>query len=127
MGAVKSHRAWTLAAVLALVVVAVGLYASLRGDSGEASEALSAEPTAGEWRPWVLDSGSAIRVPPPPVEGSPAAKRDAEELRAAVEGRDGVDERRARKLEQRSAVEPWLRDVMGFVAARAKDPTRRRR
>ncbi len=124
MGAVRRHRVWALAAVLALVVVAVGLFASLRGDSGEASEALAAEPTAGEWRPWVLDSGSEIRVPPPPAEGSQAAKRDAAALRAAVEGRDGEDEQRARELDQRPAVEPWLRDVMGFVAARAKDPVR---
>ncbi len=124
MGALKRHRLWTLAAVFALVLVAVGVYASVRGGSGEAREALAAEPAAGEWRPWVMESGSEIRVPPPPVEGSPAAKRDAEELRGAVEARDGEDEQLARALESRPAVEPWLRDVMRFVAARPKDPVK---
>jgi len=122
MGVVRKRRVWSLVAVFALVAVGVGLFVTLRGGSSEARDALAAEPTAGEWRPWVLESGSAIKVPPPPVKGSPAAKRDVDELRAAVEARDGDNERRARELNRRPAVEPWLRDVMRLVAARAKDP-----
>ncbi len=109
-----------LLAVLA-AIAAVLLATGCGGEAG-AQGAASAEPTAGDWRPWVLESGGQINVPPPPPDGSQAAQQDDEELRSIVASRSSRDEERARALGRQPAVEPWLREVMGFVAARAKDP-----
>jgi hypothetical protein len=111
-------RAALLAAFAAIAPVLL-----LGGCGGDSAQSASAsEPTAGDWRPWVLESGSQIAVPPPPQEGSQAARQDDEELASVVASRSSRDEERARVLGRQPAVEPWLRDVMGFVAARAKDP-----
>ncbi|MDQ3435357.1 MAG: vanadium-dependent haloperoxidase [Actinomycetota bacterium] len=107
-----------------LAALAVALLASGCGDEAGARSALEAEPTAGEWRPWLLESGSQVGVPPPPRADSPAARRDAEELRSAVASRSRGEVARARALEDRPAVEPWLREVMSYVASRPKDPVR---
>jgi membrane-associated phospholipid phosphatase len=107
-----------------LAALAGALLASGCGGEAGAESALEAEPTAGEWRPWVLESGSQIGVPPPPADGSSAARRDADELRAAVASRSPGDSERARTLEREPAVEPWLREVMSYVASRPKDPVR---
>lgn len=40
----------------------------------------SAERTAGEWRTWVLPSGSAIRPPAPPPDQSPQTKQELDEI-----------------------------------------------
>jgi len=109
---------------VALVALAAVVPASGCGGEAGAQSAPAAEPRAGEWRPWVLDSGAQIPVPPPPEEGSRAAREDAEELRSVVASRTSRDEQRARALQAEPAVEPWLRNVMGFVAGRAKDPPR---
>ena len=106
-----------------MAAVAVSLVASGCGGGDDADDArLGAEPTAGDWQPWVLESGSSIEVPPPPKEGSSLARKDIDELRAAVKSRGKGEEDRARALERQPAVEPWLRDTLSFVAARAKDP-----
>jgi len=105
-----------------LVALAVVLLVSGCGGEAGARSASVAEPGAGGWRPWVLDSGSQIPVPPPPGEGSRVAREDSAELRSVMASRSGRDEQRALALEREPAVEPWLRDVMGFVAGRAKDP-----
>jgi len=107
-----------------LAAIAVVLLASGCGDEASAQRAVSAEPTAGEWRPWVLESGSQIAVPPPPQDGSQAARQDADELRSVVASRSSRDEELARMLDREPAVEPWLREVMGYVADTPKDPAR---
>ncbi len=111
--------AWRPAAAAA---IAVALLLSACGGDGDERTELKSEPTAGEWRTWVLPSGSSIDVPPPPREGSEAARRDADQLRTAVRSRTGREEETARALDREPAVEPWLRDVMSFVATRPKDP-----
>lgn len=107
---------------VAAAAIAIALFSSGCGDAGGEPPKPKSERTAGEWRTWVLPSGSSIRVPPPPKKGSDAARRDAAQLRSAVSSRDARKEKRARTLEREPAVEPWLRDVLGFVAARPKDP-----
>jgi len=109
-------------AVLATVAAVAFASGCGSGDGDDVRGALAAEPAAGDWRPWVIESGVEIEVPPPPREGSRAADRDVQELRSAVKSRSGRDEERARALDREPAVEPWLRDVMSFVAARPKDP-----
>ena len=117
---VRTLRAWRPTAAPA-IAIALFLSACGGGDGDQRAE-LRSEPTTGEWQTWVLPSGSSIEVPPPPEEGSAAARRDSDQLRAAVRSRTGRDEETARALEREPAVEPWLRDVMSYVAARPKDP-----
>ncbi len=111
-------RVGVLAVVLA---VAAGLLVAGFGDNGSRGS-LAPEPDAGKWRPWVLSSGSEIKVPPPPPEGSGFAKADALELRVSVDSRTPEERRRAIAAARAPAVQPWLEDVLGFVAGRAKDP-----
>lgn len=94
------------------------------GDSGDeaGSQPVKAEPTAGEWRPWVLRSGADIEVAPPPRAGSAAARRDEEALAAAVRGRTAAQEKLVRAQAADTAVEPWMSHAMAFVSERVKNP-----
>ncbi len=121
IAAKTSSPAWLPAALAAIAAVVL---ASGCGGADGAPDALAPEPTAGDWRSWVIESGAEVDVPPPPRHGSKAARQDADELRSVVASRSSRDEDRARALDREPAVEPWLRDVMGFVAARPKDPVR---
>ncbi|MBA3301125.1 MAG: hypothetical protein H0T15_04590 [Thermoleophilaceae bacterium] len=91
------------------------------GGSDDESDRPAAEPNAGSWKTWVLESGSEVRVPPPPAEGSGAAKRDSEQLKAAVDGRTDAEESMARRYAANPAVKPWLEDNMRLVSYQAKD------
>ncbi len=104
------------------LVIAFGLLAPGCGGDDEKRASLTTESGAGEWRPWVLSSGSQVKVPPPPQEGSEPARADARELRSTVSARTPREEKTAVALDRAPAVQPWLRDVLRFVAARAKDP-----
>ena len=111
-------RAAAVMAALALVVAA-GC-----GGSDDGGERPAAEPTAGEWKTWVLESGSEVSVPPPPKAGSAAAKRDAEELKAAVRNRTRAEESAARRFANNPAVRPWIDQNIELVAGEAKDVPR---
>lgn len=113
-----TRQAGALAVTLA---IALGSLAYGCGD-GNSPDALSGERSGGEWRPWVLSSGSEIEVPPPPQQGSEVAQADARELRAAVRSRTPRAREAALAVARAPVVEPWLEQVLGFVAGRAKDP-----
>ncbi len=99
-------------------VIAFGLLASCGKDSEERP---AAEPTAGKWKTWVLESPSEVRVAPPPKAGSAAAKGDVEQLKAAVAGRGPAEESAARRFTGNPVVKPWLEQNMRLVSYRAKD------
>lgn len=110
----------TLAATLACATIA--LLAGC-GDSDDAGDApVKAEPTAGQWKPWVLKSGAEIAVAPPPRAGSAAARRDEQALDAAVRARTPALERKAREQADGTAVDPWMSHALAFVAERVKNP-----
>jgi len=105
------------------LAVALGLLAvGCGGDDDERRASLPREPGAGKWRPWVLSSGSAVKVPPPPPKGSGRARADARELRVAVRSRTPAERRMAVAAARAPAVQPWFEDVLRYVAGRAKDP-----
>ncbi len=106
-----------------MVVIALGLAAGC-GGSDDGDERPGAEPTAGEWKTWVLESGSEVSVPPPPEAGSAAAKRDEEELKAAVRDRTKAEESAARRFAGNPAVRPWIDQNIELVAGEAKDVPR---
>ena len=106
----------------AAVLMTIGLLAGCGGSGDEKDPAAKAEPSAGEWKPWVLSSGADVPVAPPPREGSAAARRDEQALAAIVAGRTAGQERRAREQAQDTVVEPWMSRAMAFVAERVKNP-----
>lgn len=119
MGGMKTSRR---IAVAGAMLAASGVLALGCGDSDDERSGPSAEPSAGSWNTWVLRSPGAIRVPPPPREGSAAARRDEDRMRAARNERTASEERAEREFGADPAVKPWLERAMAFVAERAKDP-----
>ena len=105
-----------------LAAVAIGAF-GCGSDDGKPAEQ-PAEREAGSWRTWVLPSASSVRVPPPPDSGSPAAERDAAELRKAVRSRTPAQEAEAQSWDRGPVVQPWLDRSMDFVSLRPKDPPR---
>ena len=92
------------------------------GDSEDGKgEGAAKEPGAGQWRPWVLGSGSEIRVPPPPKPGSAATKRDEQGLKDAVAKRTKAQQSAARAYTRAPAVEPWIEQNVQLVASKPKD------
>ncbi len=54
---------------------------------------MAADPKAGLWRPWVLESGGDVPLPSPPAPGSPAFQADIDEMILVAEHL--TDEQRA--------------------------------
>src|SRR5262245_497282 len=69
------------------------------------SRAAPLEPDAGTWRPWVLSSGSELRLPPPPDEAATA--RERRELRKLAVGDDAVALERVRYWDERAPAHRW--------------------
>lgn len=91
------------------------------GGSEDRGSAAAGEPSAGRWRPWVLNSPAEVRLSPPPKAGSAAAGRDRMRLRAALQ-RHSSQEVGDRRLSGYAAIQPWLELAMELVASRPKDP-----
>jgi len=63
---------------------------------------------AGNWRPWVIASGSAFRPPPPPLPGSPAFEANMSEMRQlAAGGRTEAQMNRARYWATEAPTARW--------------------
>ncbi len=65
------------------------------------------DPTAGNWRTWVIPSGDAFRPAPPPALGSPAFTRDVDELRALSQTRTAAQANIARFWASESPSARW--------------------
>ncbi len=108
-----------------LVAVLAGLAFGVAGGCGGSDDdeggRPAKEPTAGTWKTWVLESGSEVRVPPPPEAGSAAAKRDSERLKGAIKGRSAREESTARRYGGGLVLKPWLEQNMRLVSGQAKD------
>ena len=79
--------------------LALGLGSAACGEDDDTAKtrAVTKPPaTAGDWRPWVLESGAEVRVPPPPAPGSAAEKADRGRLREAKEKATQEEEQVAR-------------------------------
>ena len=113
-----SSRLTTLLACLLAGVLVAGCGSS-DDDDGSGP---GAEPTAGEWRTWVLSSPADVKVPPPPRPGSPAARREERTLRSAMDERTASEERAELEFGVNPPAAPWMQRAMTFVAERPKDP-----
>jgi membrane-associated phospholipid phosphatase len=109
-------RGGTVRIVVLAAVLLAGAVGGCGGDDAPARE--RAEPTAGEWRTWVLSSPGQLAVAAPPDDD------DAEiaELRRIADDRTSADERIARRWDGPAAIERWMEVNFEYVAARAKDP-----
>ena len=121
MGGGRTRKLLRIAAALVALLV-VGVPASGCGESDDERSGPRTEPSAANWKTWVLPSPAAIRVPPPPRPGSAAERRDEQRLRAAEHERTASEERAEREFGADPAVKPWLERAMAFVAQRPKDP-----
>jgi len=104
--------------LLAIVVAAAGCGGSARS----AGSAVSAEPSAGGWKTWVLRSPGQIAVPPPPAAGSPASKSERAELLRLAKARTPAMVRSAEVFNRQPVMEPWMNVNFELVANRAKNP-----
>ncbi|MGZ4951497.1 MAG: phosphatase PAP2 family protein [Halobacteriota archaeon] len=74
-----------IALILVMVLVAVSASACVTTTNNSTSSGgivLAAEPTGGTWKPFVLNSGDALRSIPPPSQGSMRFNQDISELKA---------------------------------------------
>ncbi|MGZ8884785.1 MAG: hypothetical protein ACXW0U_07745, partial [Halobacteriota archaeon] len=73
------------AVVLVFILLAVSTSACLTptNDTSKSAAgiALAAEPTGGSWKPFVLNSSNAVRLIPPPSQGSTEYNQDLNELK----------------------------------------------
>ena len=110
-------RSWRAAALAAVVVALAAGCGSSDEDGGDRAQPAS----AGEWKTWVLRSGSEIAVAPPPKPGSATASRDERGLREAVAARTPKQLAMARVHTRAPVVEPWLEQNVQRVADLPKD------
>ena len=117
----RSAPTAALALLLTLAAVACGNGGGTDRAAGRDGEA---EPTAGQWRTWVIGSPAALRVPPPPAEGSAEAKADEQAVRARRAERtpEVADIVRKWSGDTEPVSAPWVEMALEFVAAREKDP-----
>jgi membrane-associated phospholipid phosphatase len=101
-----------VAAALTIALSACGAGVSPAGTRGE--------PTAGNWKTWVLASPGQITVPAPPSRA--ATDRETAELRRVAGSRTPAAERMARAWNGQAAIQRWMDVNFDLVAARAKDP-----
>jgi membrane-associated phospholipid phosphatase len=118
----KAIATMRFAAATTLVVAVLALGAAGCGGGADVVPVLNPEPTAGNWTTWVVSSGGELYVPPPPATDSPAAKRDAEALDAAMRKRTPAQQALARTYSSNPVVKPWLEQTMELVSRRPKDP-----
>ena len=74
-----------IAIILVTVLVTVsasGCLTSTNNSTSSGGAVLTAEPTGGSWKPFVVNSSDAIRSLPPPSQGSPQFTQDDNELKA---------------------------------------------
>lgn len=122
-GTTFSRLKRSFGAVLALSVGAVGVAACGDDDSGaKAESSLPAEPTAGQWIPWVLSSASSVTVARPPAKGSARAKDDLAEVERLAESRTAADRENVEKWGGPLPTKPWTDMILELVSKTAKNP-----
>ncbi|MGH9188827.1 MAG: vanadium-dependent haloperoxidase [Acidimicrobiales bacterium] len=92
------------------------------GTKASAETSLPAEPTAGQWVPWVLSAGSSVEVPAPPAAGSEKAKADLAELEKLATSRTDADRANVEKWGGPLPTKPWTEMILDFVSKSDKNP-----
>lgn len=113
------------------VLMAVGLMiaASLAGcsDDNKSSKPVvavrpRAEPTAGQWKTWVLSSPSEVAVPPPPAKDSAIYQADLARVATAARLRASTDLDTVRKWSPALPTRPWTDIAFELVSTSPTNP-----
>lgn len=108
---------------VAVLAVAIALAGTACGPGEAVSEEVrTAEPDAGTWDTWVLQSPSEVAVPPPPEPGSAAAEADLAAMRTVAGDPDAGSREQIERWDVEPALTPWMELALDFVAHRTKDP-----
>ena len=119
------HRSPFTSVVTAVLLVALPLVSCEGGADvvrDTIADAPPAEPGAGEWATWVLDSPGDIVVPPPPAEGSTAHDADTDELERLAGARSPEVTAAVQRWSGGLPTAPWTEAAFDFVSRSAKDP-----
>jgi hypothetical protein len=116
-GAATPLRGRTRAITGAVVIMALALSAC--GDD-DATTVDGAEPKAGTWKTWVLESAKDIKVPAPP-KGDEAQAEERELQTLAGQRTPEIDEK-IKRWNQDPALKPWMDVNIELVAHGVKDP-----
>ena len=112
-----------VAATVGVLVLCGGMAAC--GDSGKkttAAGSLKAEPSAGAWQTWIVQSVEDITIAPPPIKGSAAAKADLDAVKKAAKNRTKDVRDQVAKWGQPLPSKPWTDTLLDFISKGAKDP-----
>lgn len=92
-----------------------GQVAGLAAEDGQSKSAHCAqvEPTAGTWKTWVIPSGAALPVPPPP--GAAATNAEIETLEARAKQRDASAVDTIRKWDA-GAANRWATEALDLIS-----------
>ncbi len=94
------------------------------GDDGDSAQdaVVRAEPTAGNWKTWVLASGSEIAVPAPPAKDSDKAKADVKAVKDAAGKRTAATQATVDKWSGPLPTKVWTETAFDFTAKGPKNP-----
>ncbi|MCA1691030.1 MAG: hypothetical protein LC733_02095 [Actinobacteria bacterium] len=107
-----------VATCLALTTALVGC-----GEDEEAQDRSGrAEPSAGTWKTWVLDSPQDILVPPPLEPGSEKAESELQQVKDLEDQRTPQVRETVTKWSGPLATRPWTQTAFDFVASVSKNP-----
>ncbi|MGH9281063.1 MAG: phosphatase PAP2 family protein, partial [Acidimicrobiales bacterium] len=117
-------RRGALVRVSMVVAIALAASACTTTHPTRAFRMPGAEPSAAQWKTWVLTSPADVTVPPPPAPGSAEAIADTRELEDAVALRtpSALDAMAAWDGAGEPISGPWMRMAFELVSARAPDP-----
>ncbi len=92
-------------------------------DNGSALDAVvHAEATAGNWKTWVLMSGSEVAVPVPPAKDTDKAKADIRAVKDATAKRTSGTQAVVDKWSGPLPTKPWTETAFDFTAKGPKNP-----
>jgi hypothetical protein len=83
---------------------------------------LRAEPTAGQWKTWVLSSSSEIPVPPPPSKDSAIYQADLARVATAARMRTPDDVATVQKWSPALPTRPWTQTAFELVSTTPTNP-----
>ncbi|HET7490213.1 MAG TPA: hypothetical protein VFJ85_19975 [Acidimicrobiales bacterium] len=113
------RRLATLGLAAALVLP---LLAACGSSSGARAAADGSEPTAGQWKTWVIGSPAKLAVPAPPKPGSAKAKADQAELKDLAGKRTAEVKAMVQKFNGPLPTKPWTDTELDLVSKSAKNP-----
>lgn len=122
IGLKHTHTRRRIAVGLTGIVLCTILAACGKDTKDNAGPVTAAEPSAGVWSTWVVQSVEDLNVPAPPISGTSAAEADLAALEKATANPSKEARDDAAKWGQALPTKPWTDMALDFVSKSAKDP-----